>query len=165
LIEFGLLVLDKIFKNFQCIFALLLLSPLGGGLSLLFEQTWIPSTQGWFVPSLVKIGPMGLEKKSKIYKFTDGQTDRRMERQMNAGQRAIRKAHFSFQLRWAKNVTKSPSKKSDLLSWKIFLKINPIHAFTITDNFPRSTNVGDIKATTYYDTTLIKSHSQKSDPL
>jgi hypothetical protein len=40
LIEFGLLVLEKkIFKNFQCIFALSLLSPLGEGLSPSFEQT------------------------------------------------------------------------------------------------------------------------------
>jgi hypothetical protein len=56
--------------------------------------------------------------------------------------------------------------------WHIFLKINPIHSFTITDNFPkirvhvyRSTNVGAIQATTYYDTNLTKSPFQKSDPL
>ena len=28
-----------------------------------FEQTWIPFTQGWFVPSLVEIGSVVLEKK------------------------------------------------------------------------------------------------------
>ena len=28
-----------------------------------FEQTWIPFTQGWFVPRLVEIGPVVLEKK------------------------------------------------------------------------------------------------------
>ena len=28
-----------------------------------FEQTWIPFTQGWFVPSLIEIGPVVLEKK------------------------------------------------------------------------------------------------------
>jgi hypothetical protein len=40
LIEFGPFVLEKkIFKNFQCIFTLLLLSPLGEGLSPSFEQT------------------------------------------------------------------------------------------------------------------------------
>jgi hypothetical protein len=45
LIEFGLLVFDKkIFKDFQCIFTLSLLSPLGGGLFPSFEQTWIPFT-------------------------------------------------------------------------------------------------------------------------
>jgi hypothetical protein len=47
---------------------------------------------------LVEIGPVVLEKKSKmskIYRQTDGQTD--------VGQRVIRIAHLSFQLRWAKN--------------------------------------------------------------
>jgi hypothetical protein len=40
MIEFGLLVLEKkIFEKFQCIFILLLLSPLGEGLSPSFEQT------------------------------------------------------------------------------------------------------------------------------
>jgi hypothetical protein len=40
LIEFGLLVLEKkILKDFQCIFTGLLLSPLGEGQSLSFEQT------------------------------------------------------------------------------------------------------------------------------
>jgi hypothetical protein len=47
----------------QCIFTLSLLSPLGKGQSPSFEQTWIPSPpQGWFVPSLVKISPVFLEK-------------------------------------------------------------------------------------------------------
>jgi hypothetical protein len=55
----------------------LLLSPLGERQSPSFEQFRIPSAQGWFVPSLVKIGPVVLEKKSKMSKFTDGQTDRR----------------------------------------------------------------------------------------
>ena len=44
-----------------------------------FEQTWIPFTYGCFVPSLVEIGPVVLEKKSKIgkvYRRTDRQTDR-----------------------------------------------------------------------------------------
>jgi hypothetical protein len=39
LIEFGLLVLEKIFQNFQCVFTLSLLSPFGEGLSPLIEQT------------------------------------------------------------------------------------------------------------------------------
>ena len=49
-------------KKFPCIFTLSLLSPLGEGLSLSFEQTWIPFTQQWLVPSLVNISPMVLEK-------------------------------------------------------------------------------------------------------
>jgi hypothetical protein len=44
LIEIGLLVLEKkIFKYFQCIFTLLLLSPLEQGHSPSFEQFRIPS--------------------------------------------------------------------------------------------------------------------------
>jgi hypothetical protein len=43
LIEFGLVVLKKIFKNFQCIFTLSLLSPLGEGLSPSFEKLESPS--------------------------------------------------------------------------------------------------------------------------
>jgi hypothetical protein len=54
-------------KNCQCIFTLLLLSPLGEERSPSFEETWIPYLQGWFVPSLVKIGPVVLEK--KIFKW------------------------------------------------------------------------------------------------
>ena len=50
-------------KKFQCVFTLLLSSPFGEGQSLSFEQTWISSFQGWFVPSLFKIGPVVLEKK------------------------------------------------------------------------------------------------------
>jgi hypothetical protein len=48
-------------KKIQCIFTLSLLSPLGEGISPFFEQTWVPFIQGWFVPSLVKIGPVVLE--------------------------------------------------------------------------------------------------------
>ena len=36
-----------------------------------FEQTWIPFTQGCFVPSLVEIGSVVLEKKMKMWKAYD----------------------------------------------------------------------------------------------
>ena len=36
-----------------------------------FEETWIPFTQGCFVPSLVEIGPVVLEKKMKMWKVYD----------------------------------------------------------------------------------------------
>jgi hypothetical protein len=82
LIKIGLLVLDKIFFfNFQSIFTHLLLSPLGEGFLHLY------------LPTLVKIGPVILEKKFNICRSLwtdDGQTDR---------QQAIRKTHLSFQLR------------------------------------------------------------------
>ena len=58
------------------------------------------------MPSLVEIGPVVLEKKSKIgkvYRRTDRQTDRQTDGQTDgqtdAGRKAIRKAHLSFQLR------------------------------------------------------------------
>ena len=54
----------------------------------LFEKTWIPFTQGYFVPGLVEIGPVVLEKKMKMWKVyrqtdrrTDGRTDGRTDRQ------------------------------------------------------------------------------------
>ena len=44
------------------------LSPLWEGFGPSFEQTLIPFTRGYFVPNLVKIGPLVLEKKIlKIY--------------------------------------------------------------------------------------------------
>ena len=51
----------------QCIFAISLLSPLGEGWGPSFEQTWIHLTQGYFVPSLVEIGSVVLEK--NIFEF------------------------------------------------------------------------------------------------
>ena len=65
-----------------------------------FEQTWIPFTQGWFVPSLVEIGWLKLaqwfwKRRWKREKFTTTTTtDNR--------QILIRKAHLSLRLRWAK---------------------------------------------------------------
>ena len=40
-----------------------------------FEQTWIPFTQGFFVPSLFEIGPVVLEKKIKMWKVYDNDDD------------------------------------------------------------------------------------------
>ena len=79
-----------------------LLSPLGEGRGPSTEQTWIPSTQGCFVLSLVEICQVVLEKKSKI-----GKVYRQTDRQTDNGRQVIRKAHLSFQLRWAKKATKS----------------------------------------------------------
>ena len=58
--------------------------------------------------NLVEIGPVVLEKKMKmwVYRRTDRETDRETERQTDRqtddGRQVIRKAHLSFQLRWAK---------------------------------------------------------------
>ena len=67
------------FKIFLHNFAFSLLFPLGERPGPPFFQTWIRSTQECFVPSLVKIGPVVLEKKLKmwkVYRHTDRQTDR-----------------------------------------------------------------------------------------
>jgi hypothetical protein len=58
---------SNFFEKFQCIFTLLLLSPLGEGLSPSFGETWILIACGWFVQGLVEIGPLVLEK--KIFKW------------------------------------------------------------------------------------------------
>ena len=52
-----------IFKYRQCIFAISEISPIGEGHGPSFEQTWIPFIQECFVPSLVEIGSVVLEKK------------------------------------------------------------------------------------------------------
>ena len=67
LVEIGPLVLQmNIFLICQCIFTISQLSPLGKGLGPSFDQTRIPFTQVSFVPSLVEIGPVVLEKKMKM---------------------------------------------------------------------------------------------------
>ena len=65
----GLLV-----KVLLCIFAISLLFPPRKGHGPSFEQTWIPITQGCFVPNLVEIGPMVFEKKLKMCKVYKRQT-------------------------------------------------------------------------------------------
>ena len=40
-----------------------------------FEETWIPFTQGCFVPSLVEIGSVVLKKKMKMWKVYDNDDD------------------------------------------------------------------------------------------
>ena len=69
LVEIDPVVLEKkIIKMYQCFFAMFL-SPIDKGRNPSFEQTWITLTQRCFVPSLVEIGPLVLEK--KILKFVN----------------------------------------------------------------------------------------------
>jgi hypothetical protein len=83
-----MLVLEKkIFKIFSVFLLFCDYLPLEKGNPLHLNNLESPP----LVPSLVKIGPVVLEKKSKMLKFTDRQTD--------DGQKAIRIAHLSFQLR------------------------------------------------------------------
>ena len=58
---------EEDFQNFVNVFLLLSNYLKGKGLGSLFEQSWLPFTKGYFVPSLVDIGSMVLRK--KIFKF------------------------------------------------------------------------------------------------
>ena len=55
-------------------------------------QVWLKLAQ-WF-----------WRRRWKCEKFTDGRTHGQTDRQTDDGRQAIRKAHLSFQLRWAKNL-------------------------------------------------------------
>jgi hypothetical protein len=80
--------LARWFWRFLKIFSVFL-SPLGEGLSLSFEQTWINLTKDDFCQVGLKLVQCFWRRSRKCKSL---QTD--------AGQRAIRKAHLSFQLRW-----------------------------------------------------------------
>ena len=87
-VEIGPVILeDKIFKCGQRIFALLLLFHLWKKCDPAFKQNWFPLT---FVPKLVEIGQVVLEKNMKMWKVYR-LTDRQQE---------IRKIHLSFKLKW-----------------------------------------------------------------
>ena len=76
LFEIGPVVLEKNFEFRQYIFASLVLSPLGQGCGPSFDYTAIHISRGCYVSSLVKIGPVVLEKKtimSKVYYANDAQ--------------------------------------------------------------------------------------------
>ena len=66
LFEIGPVVLrKKIFQVRQCIFAISLLSPLWKGRGPSFEQTWIPISEGCFVPSRLKLAQWFLRRSRK----------------------------------------------------------------------------------------------------
>ena len=75
---------------------------------LLLEKAWPfiwTNTEGCFVPSVVEIGPVVLQKKVKmwkVYRRTERRTEK-MDGQTEDGQLAIRKAYLRFQLKLAKN--------------------------------------------------------------
>ena len=96
-------VLEKnILKCLQNNFTVSLLYSLAEGHDSLFEQIWIPSTQGCLVPSFVHIGPVVLEKKSKIGKVYR-QTDIRTDRWRTIGHQKSSLELSAHACRWAKN--------------------------------------------------------------
>ena len=42
----------------------------------IWKKNWIPFTQRWFVPSLVEIDPVVLEKKMKMWKVNNDDEDK-----------------------------------------------------------------------------------------
>ena len=94
LVEIRWVVLEKkILKLRQCIFAISWLYPLRNEQIPSFEHNLIPFTTDALYQVWVKLTERFWRRSSKCEKLTDGQTDDR--------QRMIRKAHLSFQLRWA----------------------------------------------------------------
>ena len=88
LVEICPVVLEKkIFKYFQYNLTFSLLSPLGKGRDPSLEETWIPPTQVCFVPSLVEIGPVVLEKRLKMWKVYR-RTDTQMHEQTKDNMRS-----------------------------------------------------------------------------
>jgi hypothetical protein len=61
-----------------------------------------PPPQGWFVPIQVKIGPVVLEKKWKMLKFTD----RRMDRRTTGDQYSSIELSAQWKVSWAKKINK-----------------------------------------------------------
>ena len=97
--EFGRncpVVLEKqIFYIRQCISLFRNYLPVVKSVSLFFNELESPFTHGWFVPSMVEIGPV-IPEKMKMWELRSLQT----EGQTN-GRRAIKKAYLNCQLRWA----------------------------------------------------------------
>ena len=94
---------SRFLKFRQCVFTISLLSFLWKGRGLSFDQNKIPFTQGSYVPSLVDIGPVILEKKMKMWK----------NYRQTIGRQAIRKGHLSFKLMWTETA------KKVVVSWKL----------------------------------------------
>lgn len=69
LVKIDMVILEKIYKLPQRIFAISLLSALEKGHNSLFEQTWISFTQKVFVTSLLEIDPGVLEKIFEFRKY------------------------------------------------------------------------------------------------
>jgi hypothetical protein len=65
------------------------------------------------VPNLVTDDIAVLEKKSKMLK-----SNRQIDRQSDDRQRAIRKAHLSFYLRWANKKVLSPNLSTKISMWQ-----------------------------------------------
>ena len=85
----------------QYIFVISLLFPLENGVALHLNKFESPSPKDALCQVWLKLAKWFCRRWWKCEKFT-------ADRRTNDGQQAIRKAHLSFQLSWAKNVTLIP---------------------------------------------------------
>ena len=76
--------------------------PLEKGWALHLNKLKSPSPTDALCQVWLKLAQWFWRRRWKCEKFTDGRTDRRTDRQTDDGRQVIRKAHLSFQLRWAK---------------------------------------------------------------
>ena len=123
LVEIGVVVFEKkIFKNFNIILHFHYYLPFGKERGPAFEQTWIPSTKGCFVPSLVEIGLVVLEKKLKMWKVyrrtdrltTDNRRSEKLTRAFSSGE-LKRYIHTSHWVGLAD--VEGPCIASDVINW------------------------------------------------
>ena len=92
------------FFNFVNVFSLFRnYLPLEKGGALHLNKLESPSPKDALCQVWLKLAQWFWRRRWKCEKFTDGQTDGRTDRQTDDGRQVIRKAHLSFQLRWAKN--------------------------------------------------------------
>ena len=94
LVEIGPVVLQKIFKICQCILLFLNYLPLEKNGAIHLNKLSFPSPYDALYQVWLKLAQWFWRRKWKCEKFTDRWTDDRRQ--------ANKKAHLSFQLRWAK---------------------------------------------------------------
>jgi hypothetical protein len=120
LIEFSLLVLEEkisVFKIFSVFLLFRYYLPLKKGYPLHLNKLESPPSKDELCQVCLNWSSGSGEEVEnvKVYRRTDRQTHTQTDRQTN-GRRTIRKAHLSFQLRWAKNTDVKADVK--FLSWQ-----------------------------------------------
>ena len=90
---------EKIFKSCQFILLIPDYLPFGKGVALYLNKLEFPSPKDTLCQVWLKLAQWFWRRRWKCEKFTDRRTDRQTD-----GRQVIRKAHLSFQLRWAKNL-------------------------------------------------------------
>ena len=78
--------------------------PLENGGALHLNKLEFPSPKDVLCQVWLKLAQWFWRRRWKCEKFTDRRTDGRTDRQTDDGRQVIRKAHLSFQLRWAKKL-------------------------------------------------------------